>query len=55
MASGHHPQVPIQPRKVTAKKGPKRLKKRPVTAADLDREMDAYRAGGIPADDATMS
>ncbi|PPQ67210.1 hypothetical protein CVT26_007283 [Gymnopilus dilepis] len=38
-------EIPIPPRRMKQKKGPKRLKKRmPVTVADLDREMDDYRA-----------
>ncbi|TEB34360.1 hypothetical protein FA13DRAFT_1753875 [Coprinellus micaceus] len=35
------PAAPVRPRKV--KKGPKRLQKKPVTAADLDQEMDEYQ------------
>ncbi|KIM47157.1 hypothetical protein M413DRAFT_270472 [Hebeloma cylindrosporum] len=37
--------VPIPPRRFRQKKGPKRLKKKePVTVADLDKEMEDYRA-----------
>lgn len=37
--------APIPPRRFRQKKGPKRLKKRePVTVADLDKEMEDYRA-----------
>lgn len=36
-------EIPIPPRRFKVKKGPKRLKKR-VTVADLDQEMEDYRA-----------
>ncbi|KAH9478738.1 mRNA export protein mlo3 [Psilocybe cubensis] len=36
--------IPIPPRKLKTKKGPKRLKKRVVTVDDLDKEMEDYRA-----------
>jgi len=37
--------IPIPPRRFRQKKGPKRLKKRaPATVADLDQEMEDYRA-----------